>query len=50
MAFIMLYAPCFVSVVTIRQETGGWGWAAFSVVFNTLFAFAVSVALYQTLG
>lgn len=45
--FVMLYAPCFVAVVAIKQEAGSWGWAAFSVVFNTILAFAVSVTAYQ---
>jgi ferrous iron transport protein B len=45
--FILLYAPCFVTVVAIARETGSWGWAAFSVGFNTLFAFGVAVGVYQ---
>ena len=45
--FILLYAPCFVTVVAIAREAGSWGWATFSVVFNTAFAFAVSVGVYQ---
>ncbi|BBD10095.1 ferrous iron transport protein B [Desulfovibrio ferrophilus] len=47
MIFILLYAPCFVTVVAIRQEAGGWKWALFSVVFNTGFAFAFSTLVYQ---
>ena len=50
MLFIMLYAPCFVTVVAIRQEAGSWKWAAFSVVFNTVFAFGISVVAYQVLS
>ncbi|MFW5488478.1 MAG: ferrous iron transport protein B [Desulfovibrio sp.] len=49
MLFIMLYAPCFVTVVAIKQEAGSWKWAAFSVVFNTVFAFAISTIAYQIL-
>ena len=47
MIFILLYAPCFVTVVAIKAEAGSWKWAAFSVVFNTAFAFALSVTVYQ---
>ena len=47
MIFILLYAPCFVTVVAIKAESGSWKWAAFSVVFNTAFAFALSVTVYQ---
>ncbi len=46
-AFIMLYAPCFVTVVAIRSEAGSWKWAAFAVCFNTAFAFALSVLIFQ---
>jgi ferrous iron transport protein B len=45
--FIMLYSPCFVTVVTIKQETGTWRWAAFSMIFNTALAAALAVAAYQ---
>ena len=44
--FIMFYAPCFVTVVCIAKESS-WRWAAFSMTFNTVFAFAMSVAVYQ---
>lgn len=47
--FMMLYAPCFMTVFTIRQESGSWGWAAFSMFFNTGLAFAFSVAAFQLL-
>ena len=45
--FTIFYAPCFVTVVCIAREAGSWKWAAFSVVFNTALAFALSVAVYQ---
>jgi len=44
--FIMFYAPCFVTVVCIAKEAS-WKWAAFSVTFNTIFAFLASVAAFQ---
>ncbi len=47
MLFVLLYSPCFVALVVIRQEAGSWGWVAFSMVFNTLLAFGVAVAAYQ---
>ena len=46
MLFVLLYSPCFVTVVAIAREAS-WGWAAFSVVFNTGFAFALAVGVYQ---
>jgi len=47
MFFVMLYAPCFVTVVVIRRETNSWSWAGLSIVFNTLLAYGVAVAVYQ---
>lgn len=47
MVFIMFYAPCFVTVVCIAKEAGSWKWAAFSMAFNTVFAFVMAVAVYQ---
>lgn len=45
--FVMFYAPCFVTVVCICRESGSWKWGAFSVLFNTIFAFFLSTALFQ---
>ncbi len=45
--FVMFYAPCFVTVVCIVREAGSWKWGALAVGFNTLFAFALAVAVYQ---
>lgn len=36
LVFVLLYAPCLVTVAAIRQETGSWGWPVFSMVFNML--------------
>jgi ferrous iron transport protein B len=48
--FVMFYAPCFVAVVCISREAGSWKWGAFSMVFNTLLAFGLSVGVYQIGG
>ena len=47
MIFVLLYAPCFMVTIMIRQETASTAWAAFSVLFNTIFAFAISTGVYQ---
>ncbi len=44
--FVMLYAPCFVTIIAIARESS-INWAFFSLVFNTVLAFALSVAVYQ---
>ncbi|WP_457570830.1 ferrous iron transport protein B [Desulfovulcanus sp.] len=48
--FILLYAPCLVTIVAIAKETGSWRWALFSMTFNTLFAFVLATAVYQGLA
>lgn len=45
--FTMFYAPCFVTVVCIVKESGSWKWGAFSIMFNTLLAYGLAVAVYQ---
>jgi ferrous iron transport protein B len=47
MIFVLLYAPCFVTVVATAKEIG-WKWAVFGVISNTFLAFALSVVFYQT--
>ncbi|MEG6550555.1 nucleoside recognition domain-containing protein, partial [Desulfocurvibacter africanus] len=44
--FVLLYAPCFVTVVAMAKESS-WRWAAFSTIFNTALAFAMATAIYQ---
>ena len=44
--FVMLYAPCFVTIVAMAREAG-WKWALFSLVFNTALAYVAAVAVYQ---
>lgn len=48
--FVLLYAPCMVTLVAIRQETGSVFWSAFSFVFNTTIAFAAAICVYQVLS
>jgi ferrous iron transport protein B len=45
--FTIFYSPCFVAVVCIAKESGSWKWGAFSMVFNTLLAFGLSVLVFQ---
>ena len=47
MLFVLLYSPCFVALVVIRQEAGSWGWVAFTIVFNTIFAYGVAVVAHR---
>jgi ferrous iron transport protein B len=45
--FTIFYAPCFVAVVCIAKEAGSWKWGAFSMAFNTILAFVLSVMVFQ---
>lgn len=47
LVFVLLYAPCFVTVVAIKKETGSWKWASFTVFGYTFAAFIASVAVFQ---
>ena len=52
MVFILLYAPCFPTIIIIKKEIGA-RWAAFALGANTLIAFLFSLLIYQggrTLG
>lgn len=49
MLFVLLYSPCFISVVVLRQEAGSWRWALLPVVGNTVLAYGVAVATYQVM-
>jgi ferrous iron transport protein B len=46
-AFVMFYAPCFVSVVCIAREAGSWKWGLFSMAFNTMVAFLLAASVFQ---
>ncbi len=45
-AFVLLYAPCLVTVTVIGREIG-WRWAFFSMAFNTVLAFTVATVIFR---
>ena len=47
MVFILLYSPCFPTVVAIGKETGSWKWSVFAMTFNTVLAFLLASAIFQ---
>lgn len=47
MIFVMLYAPCFPTCVTIWRETGSFAWMILSMAFSTLVALTLAVAIFQ---
>jgi len=44
--FTMLYVPCVATVVSIRKESS-WKWAVFSIFFNLVVAYGVSLVIRQ---
>jgi ferrous iron transport protein B len=45
--FILLYLPCFATIVAIRNESGSWKWAMFTAFYTLLLAWFVSATVYQ---
>lgn len=45
MLFIMMYTPCFVTLVAIGREVG-WRWALFAMTYTTVSAYLVCLAVY----
>jgi ferrous iron transport protein B len=48
--FVMVYAPCFVTVSIIWRESGSWRWALFATGFSTLLALVLATLVYQVGG
>ena len=44
--FILLYAPCFVTVVAMAKESS-WGWALFGTFGSLIFTYFLCVIVYQ---
>lgn len=47
MIFILFYSPCFVSLVVIKSEAGGWRWLFFSMIVDTIFAAVLAFIAYN---
>ncbi|MBU2549471.1 MAG: ferrous iron transport protein B [Proteobacteria bacterium] len=47
MLFVMLYSPCFATVIIIGREAG-WRWAMFSMAYATALAYGVSLIVSVT--
>ena len=45
--FILLYMPCISTVVAIKNESGKWRWALFTVVYTIGLAWVVSTVFFQ---
>ena len=47
MIFVLIYAPCIVTIVAMKAETGGWKWPLISLAGSTVLAYALAVVVYQ---
>jgi len=47
LAFNLLCAPCFAAMGAIRREMNSAKWTAFAIGYQCIFAYAVSIMIYQ---
>ncbi len=47
MIFNLLCAPCFAAMGAIRREMNNWKWTAFAIGYMCVFAYAISLIVYQ---
>jgi ferrous iron transport protein B len=50
LVFILLYFPCVAVIAAIKNESGHWKWAAFTVLYTTGLAYLMSFLVYQTIS
>jgi ferrous iron transport protein B len=47
MAFVLLYMPCVIVGIAMRQEFGTWKWAGVAFAYQTALAWGVAFIIYQ---
>ncbi len=47
LVFNLLCAPCFAAIGAIKREMGNAKWTMFAIGYQTLFAYAISLIVYQ---
>lgn len=47
LVFILLYMPCIPTCIAIKNESGKWKWALFTIVYTTTLAWLMSTLVYQ---
>lgn len=45
--FVLIYFPCIATIAAIKNESGSWKWALFTVLYTTALAWLVSFAVFQ---
>ncbi len=49
MLFVLIYFPCIGTIATIKNETGSWKWALFTIFYTVALAWIVSFVVYQSI-
>jgi len=47
MVFVLLYMPCVVVAIAMRQEFGGWKWFGVAFAYQTALAWGMALLVYQ---
>lgn len=47
LVFNLLCAPCFAAMGAIKREMNNWKWSVFAIAYMCVFAYAVSLIIYQ---
>lgn len=47
LVFILIYFPCVGVVAAIKNESGSWKWATFTVIYTTTLAWIAAFAIYN---
>ncbi len=47
MAFVLLYMPCVIVGVAMRQEFGSWKWVGVGFFYQTVLAWTVAILIFQ---
>jgi len=47
LAFVLIYFPCLGVIATIKNESGKFKWAVFTVVYTTVVAWIISLLIFQ---
>ena len=47
MAFVLLYMPCVVVAIAMRQEFGSWKWFGVAFAYQSALAWSVALIIYQ---
>lgn len=50
MLFVLIYFPCIATVAAIKNESGSWKWAEFTICYTTLLAWIVAFLVHQVGG